>query len=236
MTTNHSTAPQSTDIPLVLDLDRAPVADLTDDLQRLEVEHAMAQLEGVEAARIVAGTNRPVDELHALVTVDREPKHVARDLQTLLLTRFGVEVDRRVISVVRLGERAVADLSLTMPRLELDCVNVAVRSSDTSVSVELLTPEGDTVLGSAGPLPGDAVVETTAAACADAIGSLVDGELRIVDARIVGMGAGQVAVVVIEVQGDRERVQLSGSAVVRRNQADCVARAVLDATNRLVRD
>lgn len=214
--------------------DRAPVTSLADELVRLEVEDALMQVEGVDSARIVAGDKRIVDELHALVSLDRDPKHVARDLQTLLLTRFGIECDRRVISVVRLGNKVAEDLALAFPRLELECVNVSLRATDTSVSVELCDPDGETVIGSAGPIPGDAVVQAAALATADALTSqLQGGSVRVIDARIIDAAEHRVVVTTLEVATTRSRDILTGSALVRRTDADSVARAVLDATNRL---
>ncbi len=229
LTSNH-TSNHTSDITLDL------TSDINDELVRLEIENALEQMTGVEAVRLVPGTKRPVDELHAVVATDCEPKHIARDLQTMLLARFGVDVDRRVISVVRLGTAATGRLTDVMPRLTLDCVNVSVRSADTSVAVEVLDADGGSAIGSAGPIQGDAVIEGAALATVDAINSyLNEGSARLLNASITQAGTNRVAVVVVEVQtGDSRRV-LTGSALVRRQEADSVARAVLDATNRLHR-
>jgi hypothetical protein len=211
-------------------------SDISDELVRLEIENALEQMDGVKAVRLVPGTKRPVDELHAVVDASCEPKHVARDLQTMLLARFGVDIDRRVISVVRLGSAATARLTEVMPRLTLDCVNVAVRADDTSVSIEVFDSEGGSAVGSAGPIKGDSVIEGAALATVDAINSyLGTGSARLIDAHIARAGSHHVAVVVVEVHGGPTAGVLTGSALVRRQEADAVARAVLDATNRLHR-
>jgi hypothetical protein len=211
-------------------------SDISDELVRLEIENALEQMDGVQAVRLVPGTNRPVDELHAVVEPHCEPKHVARDLQTMLLAQFGVDIDRRVISVVRLGSAATARLTEVLPRLTLDCVNVAVRANDTSVSIEVFDSEGGTAVGSAGPIRGDAVIEGAALATVNAINTyLGSGSARLIDAHIARAGGHHVAVVVVEVYGGPTTRVLTGSALVRRQEADAVARAVLDATNRIQR-
>ena len=53
-----------------------------------DVESVSVQLEGAE-----------VRELHVLTSSQRSPKQIVRDIQTLLLTRFGKTIDHRVVSV-----------------------------------------------------------------------------------------------------------------------------------------
>ncbi len=234
--TTPATRPSGEQLIDVTDVSLDMTSNLDDELVRLEIEAALERLDGVDAVRLVPGTTRPVDELHAVVQPDREPKRVARDLQTLMLARFGVDVDRRVISVVRLGPDVVARLTETMPRLTLDSVNVTVRASDTAAAVEVIDANGGSAIGCAGPIAGDAVIEATAHATVDALNSyLHDGAARVLDARIVDAGPHRTAVVLVEVHVDHAVRVLTGSALVRRAEADAVARAVLDATNRLNR-
>jgi hypothetical protein len=53
-----------------------------------DVESVNVQLEGAE-----------IRELHVLTASQRSPKQIVRDIQTLLLTRFGKSIDHRVVSV-----------------------------------------------------------------------------------------------------------------------------------------
>lgn len=209
---------------------------LEDQLAVVDVEEAIAALDGIVAVRLVPGERRPVDELHVVVDPGREPKQTVRDIQSLLVARHGVDIDRRVISVVQLSSDADKRLHDGLPRLVLDAVQIEVKGEETSVTVELYDGEVP-VRGCAGPIRDDRIEEATAEATLDAInGLLTSHTLRPVGAGITQIGPERIAVAAISATSGRSRDLLTGSAAVRRHEADAVARAVLDATNRLHRD
>lgn len=207
--------------------------DLEDELAVLEVEEALAALDDVEAVRLVPGDRRPVDELHVVVTPARDPKQTVRDVQSLLVARYGIDVDRRVISVVQLPSDTGQRLRDGIPRLVLDSVQIEVRGGETSVTVQLLDGE-ELVRGVVGPVEATGVVAATAEATLDAIADLrLDMRLRLAGAHIADVGPERVAIALVDATAGRARDLLTGSAVVRAYEADAIARAVLDATNRL---
>lgn len=209
---------------------------LEDPIAVVDVEQAIAALDGIVAVRLVPGERRPVDELHVVVDPDREPKQTVRDIQSLLVARHGLDIDRRVISVVQLSSDADKRLHDGLPRLVLDAVQIEVKGEETSVTVELYNGEVP-VRGCAGPIRDDRLEDATAEATLDAVnGVLSSHTLRPLGAGITKVGSELIAVAAISATSGRSRDLLTGSAAVRRHEADAVARAVLDATNRLHRD
>src|SRR3984893_19288081 len=74
------------------------------DVQAIEVE--IARLPEVVACRIVAdAAGRPL-EVHVLALPGKHPKQVVRDIQSVALASFGIELDRRIVSVVQFGNDA----------------------------------------------------------------------------------------------------------------------------------
>lgn len=209
--------------------------DLDDELAVVDIEQAIADLDGIVAVRLVPGDRRPVDELHVVVHPERDPKQTVRDVQSLLIARHGVEIDRRVISVVQLSSDTDKRLHDGLPRLMLDAVQIEVRGEETSVTVELFDRDVP-VRGCAGPIRDDGLAEATAEATLDAVGDRLSTTLRLLGAEIADVGSERVAVAAISATNGRSRDLLTGSAAVRRHEADAVARAVLDATNRMHRD
>lgn len=209
--------------------------DVDGELAVLSIEQAVADLDGIEAVRLVPGQRRPIDELHVIVTPERDPKQTVRDIHSLLRAGFDLEVDRRVISVVQLPSDAGKRLRDGIPRLVLDTVQIEVRGGETSVTV-LLHDGDDLVRGCAGPVGSDGPAVATAEATLDALEERLDTtRLRLLGADIVQIGQERVAVSVVAATVGRANEQLTGSAVVRNSEPDAVARAVLDATNRLHR-
>jgi hypothetical protein len=67
-----------------------------------DLEAELCRLPDVVAARIVSdAADRPV-EVHVLAHIGKHPKQVVRDVQSVALASFGIDVDRRIVSVVQL--------------------------------------------------------------------------------------------------------------------------------------
>jgi hypothetical protein len=62
-------------------------------------EELLATLPGVISARIVAGSNGAVDEIHILTTTDVTPKQTVRNVESALIAHLGMRVSHKKISV-----------------------------------------------------------------------------------------------------------------------------------------
>lgn len=213
--------------------------DLHDVAQRGEIERALEDLQGMVAVRLVPGFERPVDELHALVAGDRAPKQVVRDIQSLLYTRFDLSIDHRVISVVQLEEDdPIATAGEDAPnRVALSRVSITQSPQETSVTVVLTDTDGIEHVGQVDHVALNRQQHAAALATIEAVQGLV-GEhtlLALAGLELVRVGGVEAALATIDVRAERSQVALVGSAAVRRGDVDAVARAVLDALNRILR-
>ena len=77
--------------------------DSTEELDLTEVEREICRLPDVTIARLVAEPSGRVSEVHVVAHPGKHPKQIARDVQSIALASFGLELDRRIISVVQLG-------------------------------------------------------------------------------------------------------------------------------------
>jgi hypothetical protein len=225
------------DFTVEVDLDTQPQrTDLHDPGQRLEVERSLSAIPGVIGARLVPGFDREVDELHVLTGLDRAPKQTVRDVQTLLMARFGVTTDHRVISVVQLDE--AAGYGVVPDRVVI--AQVTITHAGRAVTAEVRLTEGsDQLTGSAEASGGtrgrhQAVANATLAAVAPLLASGERLELEGVD--VVDVRGSRVAVSVLQLHTPRSERSLSGCALVREAESDAIARSVLDALNRTITD
>src|SRR5262245_35272954 len=93
-------------------------------LDLTEVEAELCRLPDVTAVRLVADPiGRPV-EVHVLAHAGKPAKQIVRDVQSVALASFGLEFDRRIVSVVQLsanGSRhvdlATTEEAVTRPRV-----------------------------------------------------------------------------------------------------------------------
>jgi hypothetical protein len=215
---------------------RAYVApELGTDVDLLEVERELCRLSDVDAARLVAGDQGRLLEVHILARTGKPAKQIVRDVQSVAIASFGLEIDRRIVSVVQLGDdheprSAPADFR---PRIEgITAENTGLRSL---VRVTLRHRDLDAVGFAEGSVASASRHRLVAVATLDALHQL-EPEAECLDldrALILRVGGHDVAVVTVTYVVPPAEHVVSGSAVVRRHQdADAVARAVLDATNR----
>lgn len=214
--------------------------DLHDPSQRAEIERALESVVGMVAVRVVPGFDRPVDELHALVNGDRSPKQVVRDVQSLLYTRFDLSIDHRVISVVQLtDDDPIVNLEAAdAHRPALTRLSVTQTGEECSVTVVITDSDGVEHVGNAAAdvAPSRHQHSATAQATLQALDDLtpVGTGLSLHAVDLAQCGGVQVALAVVDVRSPRSRATLTGSAPVRRGDMDAVARATLDAVNRIL--
>src|SRR5919112_1665700 len=92
------------------------VGAMQTDIDLDEVEAALVRIPEVTAARIVADATGRIVEVHILSLPHKHAKQVVRDVQSVAMATFGLDLDRRIVSVVQLD--AVASSSLTGPELD----------------------------------------------------------------------------------------------------------------------
>jgi hypothetical protein len=210
--------------------------DLHDPTQRAAVEAAVTSVPGVIGARLVAGFERQVDELHVLTVIDRSAKQTVRDVQTVLMARYNVPTDHRVVSVVQLEEgQGLAPLP-TRPAIE----EVGVVRAGTTVEASVVVVDRDTshrgtATGAATPTGRHrSVAHATLAALRPLLAEHALVELEGVD--VMDVASHRLAVVVLQIRSPRTEIVLSGTAMVHDTSDDAIARAILDALNRTLAD
>lgn len=224
-----------------------------------ELEDALRQIPGVRAASVVTGPDAQPTEIHVLADRMKPAKQVVRDIQSLAMARYDLDIDHRIVSVVQIDDGDGPALRLAVPPAgaSTDSIDVTdsaaapdvpaestprplveavvVRTSHAEAEITVtLAFGGDVFVGSAS---GSSAIASrprlVARATLDALGELLGTPADIEHATVIPVGSRSVAVSVLQVQIPRTGEQvLSGSAVVRGDEADAVARSVLDALNR----
>lgn len=206
------------------------------ELDLAEVEREICRLPDVSIARLVAEPTGRVSEVHVVAHPGKHPKQIARDVQSIALASFGLELDRRIISVVQLGGDAF-DPDSVLATLRPSVVAITAESNGLRSLVRVtLAREGEESVGFAeGSVATTARHRLVATATIDALRQLEPAAecIDIDHAHILRVGAHDIAVVTVVFVLPPAEQLVSGSAIVRPQQeADAVARAVLDATNR----
>jgi hypothetical protein len=208
----------------------------------LELERELCRLPEISAARVVTDdTGRPT-EVHILADTAKHAKQVVRDVQSVALASFGIELDRRIVSVVQLGSSANGNghpevTEEAAPGFRPVLVNSTAEVSGlrSLVRVTLAGGDNESVGFAEGSIASTARDRLVATATVDALRQLEPAAecIDVDSAQIVRVGAHDVAIVTVVFVLPPGEQLVSGSAIVRQHsEADAVVRAVLDATNR----
>ena len=209
------------------------------DDEVLELERELCRLPEVSAARVVTDDIGRPTEVHILANGAKHAKQVVRDVQSVALASFGIELDRRIVSVVQLNGDGHHDGEPTAP-IELNRAVLANVTSEVSglrslVRVTLARGNEEAVGFSEGSIASTARHRLIAVATIDALRQLQKAAecLDIDSAQIERVGIHDVAIVTVVFVIPPAEQMVSGSAIVREHQEnEAIVRAVLDATNR----
>ena len=200
-------------------------------LNHRELEESVSRLETVDAVRIVSD-GETVTEVHIVAAPSKPAKQVVRDIQSLAMARYGINIDRRVVSVVQLAHGDLTTASKERPML----VRLLEQPNGTrnDVTVTLRWKANEYVGTTTGPAASTARYWLIGEATLDALGNTFANAaplaLNAIGPAAVGMRTVMIAVVVATTQkGDELAV---GSSVTGGDEGEAAVRAVLDALNR----
>ncbi len=203
-----------------------------------EIEREVCRLPEVSAARFVSDESGRPTEVHILARPGKHPKQVVRDVQSVALASFGLQLDRRVVSVVQLADEEIAangQRTHTAPRPAITAIHDETSRTTALIRVTLTLDDREGVGLAEGSIASIAHHRLVASATLSALRQLVPGvaEMDIDTAQVVKIGRSHVALVTIVLVEPPSEKMLSGSAIIRdHHDAEAIVRAVLDATNR----
>lgn len=204
-----------------------------------ELEDELCRLAGILAVRIVGDrSGRPL-EVHVLSDQAKPAKQTVRDVRSVAQTVFGIDLDHRIVSVAQLNtneQNAPVGIELARAEVRSRVAGINVEAVGLRAQVRVVLVEGDREhTGYAeGSVASVARPQLVATAALDAVRQMAPAAeaIHITSAEISRVGSNRVAVVTVVYVDPPNELVVSGSAVVRRDRDDAVARALLDATNR----
>ena len=203
------------------------------DIQAIENE--VARLPEVVACRIVADSLGHPLEVHVLAHPGKHPKQVVRDVQSVALASFGVDIDRRIVSVVQLSSTDEGSSGIeprpSIVRAAVGAIQSQIEGRRATIRITLSSGEVEATGFAEGSTASATRLRLVAAATLDALRQLNDvaDALEVDEASITRVGSNDVVVVtLIQVEGFDEN-QLVGAALARRSPDVAAVHAVLDA-------
>jgi hypothetical protein len=166
--------------------------------------------------------------VRVLVVPERDPGEIVHEIQGMVWAHLGVEVDSHSVEVMKASGPGAAN---GRPRRRKLTSLATKRAGDRFTSQVILELDGDLLIGEDDSPAGRRFEHRSVAeAVLDAVRRLVATPLELSSADFVEMGDCRVAAVGVQ----RSDELLLGSAVVTFDEHDAIARATLDAVNRLL--
>jgi hypothetical protein len=209
---------------------------------RPDLEDALRALPDVQAVSIVTTGDATPTEVHVLASPGKPAKQIVRDVQSLAMASFDLDLDHRIVSVVQIGDTAEAavppddpvlgeDVQAGRPVISSVSMLTAQHEATASVTIGIGDDRFEGVARGSSALSGRS--RLVAVATINALDELLGLPCEVESAQVVAAGSHQAALVVLSLTVPRVGQQvLSGSAVVRADPTDAIARAVLAALNR----
>jgi hypothetical protein len=189
------------------------------------------KINGVISTKIVHQDN-DLQEMHILANTLRAPKQIVRDIESILLTSFDYRIDRKVISIAQIE----ADDCDPIKRIKLGGISLDVQANMLECKVKLIYEEEEFFVSQVGIKTVANRKRIVAKATIDAIEKIL-GQVFIFDVQDVIATTNRditfISVLVNMVINETEETMV-GSAIVKNDVNEAIAKATLAAINRRV--
>src|SRR2546423_3463505 len=174
---------------------------LVDDTELAVIEKELCRLPAVNAARIVVDDIGRPKELHILASAEKSPKQIARDVQSVAMATFGMEIDHRIISVVQLDQGHLEPILAPVgrARVSIGAISSEQRGMRNHARVTLRRGDDESVGLAEGSIAESSRNRAVAQATLDALRHIVPGaeSADVEMAVLVPLGSREVAVVTL---------------------------------------
>ena len=198
-----------------------------------EIEDLIKNLKSVINCRILLNENDTIKEVHIVANESRNAKQISRDVQSILATAYGMEMDYKKISIAQ-----VKDTTQHHDERRMRIKSVERTSMHSKYFVKVtLEKDQETYIGECSGMNNATLcLRLTGEAAVLAIEQFLQEEniISLDDIKIIHIANIQTVVVALTVYSEDQSVEFCGSAILNHDSFDCVVRAVMDAINPLI--
>lgn len=188
------------------------------------------KLSGIIKSHIVI-SGEEITEIHALSDTSRSPKQIARDIQSALMVRFGLNVDHKLISIAQIPSENTVKFK---DRLVFEEISISKSKQHSSARVTLR--DGDSTFNGEASGLNDCmeVNKMICQATLNAVANFADPGVRLspVAVNVFDLAGEKAVAVSIAVKIQSSVEHFLGSSFIGDDAGSAVVKATLDALNR----
>lgn len=200
-------------------------------MDSLAFQEIINKIDGVISAKIICEEGN-ITELHILANNLRAAKQIARDIESSLLAAYDYRIDRRVISIAQIETEEYKKIR----RIRFDGVSLSTSGNQVECTVKLLMNEEEfasrQVAAKTEANRRKIVAVSTIKAVEELLGRVTSFDVQ--DVFVQTSRDVSFATVIISVLGKEREETMIGSAMVKNDLSEAIAKAALDAINRRV--
>jgi len=194
-------------------------------------EDVITKIQGVTHSKVVYN-DEEVEEVHIIANTIRSPKQIVRDIESALLAIFDYRIDRKLISIAQIDTGETKSIK----RIRYEGISLEVK--DNNVRCEVRLTMDDDVYMSTETAIGTSinrrrvVAKATVSAVEEMIGQVSAFDVE--DIVINSIRDISYVTVIVNMINDIVEEVLIGTAIVRNDTNEAIAKATLDAINRRI--
>lgn len=198
-----------------------------------EVEEFIRQIKSVLSCKLVTDDSDNILEIHVLSDTKRAPKQISRDLQSGLISKFGIEIDYKKVSIAQIDDKTLDSQGDRLILKTIEFTSAGVKA-DVKVTLERKeevfegTTSGVNTVNNSSRL----IVTATLNAIESYLG--IDDNFIVEDIKTIEIGGKEVVVVSVTFVSAYSEQSFVGCAFSNRDKNEAVVKATLDAINRRI--
>ena len=195
------------------------------------IERDIEKLDSVISCKMILGETEVIDEIHIVSNGKRNPKQICRDIQSILIATYKLNIDYKKISIAQILDDSIGKIE---NRLKIKSLSFDNEGSKASVRVAL-TNSMDTYEHT---LMGINSVRNIERMLVDATLKNVEEALGfqdtfiLEDVRTIPVASEKAVLVVVMCILDETEQRLCGSCLIKTDYKEAIVKATLDALNR----
>ncbi|MTI49740.1 hypothetical protein [Sporosalibacterium faouarense] len=198
-----------------------------------EMEQFLVKLKSIISCKIIVDKKNDIEELHILSNTQREPKQISRDIQSMLISEFGINIDHKKISIAQIDEEVVSNNDF---RLRFSTVEYSLTGKKATIKV-VLEKGGKYYEGQVAGIQTKynskrMIVEATLKAVENFLG--VDELFIAEDVKVIEIADKRVVVTGIVFFNEYEEQFFTGCASINSDHKESIVKSTLDGINRKI--